>query len=60
MKWDHKRTTDVTFTVSEWGTWTSEWGLETEKQNTKTEKQQQQNKQTTFPTLQTLGYFFPN
>lgn len=27
-----KRTTDATFTVSEWGTWTSEWELEIEKQ----------------------------
>lgn len=33
-----RRTTDATFTVSEWGTWTSERGLEIKKQNTKTEK----------------------
>lgn len=44
-----KRTTDATFTVSEWGTWTSEWELEIEKQK----HQKWKNKQTIPTTNQT-------
>lgn len=56
-----KRTTDATFTVSEWGTWTSEWDLETEKQtHKKWKKITQRNENSPFSHFPDLWLLFPN